>query len=170
MSEENLPCFIDFQTYNNRYKFIRKARDPLLGEVQHVKDTQYNKTILAKERILKTKEEINKEIGEYDLLYHMNECPGAVKFIGYTYKHNRNVTPNVYHFISLREHHEHDLEREMASRLRNKVLYFVVNCLSFLLTTSFWQYLTWMNRMCSLKTKSGRSDNTLFAIWRVYNP
>lgn len=144
--EETLPCYIDYQTYANRFKFIRKAKDSVLGDVHLVKDTQYNRTLLVKERILKTKEEIARELDEYAILYKLNECLGSVKFLGYTYKLNKNVTPNVYHYISLREYYEHDFEREMANRLRNKV-----NAMSPIATLMIFY------RMSSPKRKSGRS-------------
>ena len=119
--KDNLPCYIDFRDYSARYKFIRKGKDSILGDIQLYKDTQYNKTVLTKERLFKTQEELTNAVQQCDILSNTNDAYGAVKFIGYTYKHNRTVTPNVYQFITLREYNDFDLEREMANRLRNKV-------------------------------------------------
>ena len=117
----NLNYFIEYKEFTKRFKLIRKYKDSVLGDATLYKDTLHNKTVIIKEKVITTKEDFDKEFKEYDLLNKLNDNGNITKFLYLTYKLNQNQINNTWVFYAIREYIEHDLDREIHIKLRNKV-------------------------------------------------
>ena len=117
----NSSYIIEYKEFTKRFKLIRKYKDNVLGDATLYKDTLQNKTVIIKEKIINNKEDFDKEFKESDLLNKLNDNLNITKFLYLTYKLNQNQTKNSWLFYVIREYIEHDLDREIHIKLRNKV-------------------------------------------------
>ncbi len=117
--------YIHIKDYTLRYKLIRKYKDPLLGETQLHKDRNQPKNVLVKEKSVTTQEQFDNEINTCEFLSKLNNVASFTKFHGYTYKVNSTSKGDACLFYEIREYVDNDLEKEVASRLRNQVIIWV---------------------------------------------
>ncbi len=114
-------AFIDYKDYTARFKFIRKYKDAVLGEATLIKDTVLNRTLIVQEKTIRSQELFEKEIQICEHLLKLGNCSYTTKFYGYTYRILPISSSKSCNFYQIREHLDHDLEREVSLRLKNKV-------------------------------------------------
>ena len=113
--------YMHIKDYTLRYKMIRKYRDSLLGDTTLFKDKNHKKTVIVKEKTIYSQEEFNDELKTCEMLLKLNNIPTFTKLDGYTYKPQSSNYGTSCIFFEIREYLENDLEKEVASRLKNKV-------------------------------------------------
>lgn len=119
MTENPARC-ISTADFNANYQFIRKHKDYILGECQLFKDKVQKRTLTAKEKILKTEADLQKQKKYCEILANLSTCPHIAKSFGYTVKAAPQHGDKAESFLDFRQFFDHDLEREMAYRLRDK--------------------------------------------------
>src|SRR5688572_24558084 len=122
--------YTEFKDYSSRFKFIRKCKDPVLGDSTLLKDTAFNRTVISYEKPLRSHELFNQEVQACELLSKLNALPHLTKFYGYSYKLTPRAIGKSCIFYYVREYLEFDLEREVNIHLKNKVTIYYIYCLT----------------------------------------
>jgi len=114
---------IDYKDYSTRFKFIRKYKDPVLGECILLKDAILNRTVISQEKAIRSPDQFEKEQTNCEFLAKLNSLPNITKFYGYTCKLSPNSGRKACIFYHIREHLELDLEREVYNRIKKKAIF-----------------------------------------------
>jgi len=119
MTENSARC-ISVGDFNTNCQYIRKHKDYLLGECSLYKDKTHKRTMVAKEKIIKTEADLQKQIKYCETLASLSTCPHISTSFGYTSKAAPQHGDRAESFLDFRQFFDHDLEKEMAFRLRDK--------------------------------------------------
>lgn len=143
---------LDFKDFSTNYKFIRKSKDPQLGEVQLMKHKPSGKVFQVKEQSVENENDLNELLSALEDFLPYNSCNNFMVFLGFSIRQIllpakivRNPTTNSVKWTvyMIYEYIDHDLEKEIALKIKSdgrnfeesflwKIMSSIVNCLEIL--------------------------------------
>lgn len=143
---------LDFKDFSANYKFIRKSKEPQLGEIQLMRHKPTGKIIQVKEQSVDNEADLNELLSSLEEFLPYNSCANFLNFLGFSIrqilltskplKASNSIKWSVY---MIYEYIDHDLEKEILLKAKTgdlfseifiwQILNSLINCLEALQKT-----------------------------------